>query len=299
MDIKSSRFALTPVQFDQDIFWKRDDYYQPFGPYHVNGGKVRQAFALFDDIFDDLCNGKYQGVITAASVYSPQSANIAAVARCHNVNCIACVGGTTEARLDELDMMRLTKHYGSAIRIVAGHGMSPVIHARMHELASQNHYLPIEMGELMVKNPNSIFELTATQVANLPSELDNLIIPTGVAIQMAGILIGLKRYDKKVKNIYSICVGPTREKQIAKYFETVYNDDVTRYNPFQMIAHKAPYTKGYDFKVNGEYIDDLYEGKAVDWLMKNIDYKNESTLVWLVGKRPRKEDVDFIIENNL
>ena len=43
-----------------------------------------------------------------------------------------------------------------------------------------------------------------------------------------------------------------------------------------MVAHKAPYSKSFNFKIEGEYIDDIYEGKAYDWLLKNIDYKKEN-----------------------
>ena len=46
-------------------------------------------------------------------------------------------------------------------------------------------------------------------------------------------------------------------------------------------------------------MDDIYEGKAYDWLLKNIDYHNEKTMMWLVGKRPRPEDIDYMIENKL
>ena len=46
-------------------------------------------------------------------------------------------------------------------------------------------------------------------------------------------------------------------------------------------------------------MDDIYEGKAYDWLLKNIDYKNEKTMMWLVGKRPRLEDINYMMEHKL
>ncbi len=290
---------LTSVDFREGMYWKRDDLYKPFGDYHVNGGKVRQAIQLFETKIDDIKSKHNNGVITAASVHSPQSANIAKVAQKYNVKCISAVGGTKPENLDKLPMMRLTKYYGSEIRIVAGHGMTPVIHARMRDIGEETGYLPIEMGELMQTNPKQIFEATAEQVQNIPDELDNLIIPTGVAIQTSGILIGLKRYNKKVKRIVCVCVGPTREKKIAGYFKDVYEDKVENYQSFEMVAHKAPYSKSFNFEIEGEYIDDIYEGKAYDWLLKNIDYQNEKTMMWLVGKRPRLKDINHIIENKI
>lgn len=298
-DIDDALNAITPVQEYQGIFWKRDDLFQPFGPYHVNGGKVRQAIMLFRAMIGDIKYFYANGVVTAASVYSPQSANIAAVARHYGVQCISCVGGTTPEKLLTHSMMRLTKHYGSDIRIVAGHGMTAVIHARMHKIAQELNYLPIEMGELMEVNPKAIFETTAEQVINIPDELDVLVIPSGVAIQTTGILLGLKRYQKHVKRIVCVCVGPTREKQLKSYFQDIYQTTPGDYHPVEMVAHKAPYSKSYEYQVNGDYLDDLYEGKAIDWMHKNIDTTKEKTLFWCVGKRPRREDVDLIIDRNL
>ena len=290
---------LTRVDFREGMYWKRDDLYKPFGDYHVNGGKVRQALQLFETKIDEIRNEHNNGVITAASVHSPQSANIGKVAQKYGVACIAAVGGTKVENLDILPMMRLTRYYGTEIRIVAGHGMTAVIHARMRDIAEETGYLPIEMGELMETNPKAIFETTAEQVENIPDELDNLIIPTGVAIQTSGILIGLKRYNKKVKRIVCVCVGPTREKKIDGYFKDVYEDNVKNYNSFEMVAHKAAYSKPFNFEIEGEYMDDIYEGKAYDWLLKNIDYKNEKTMMWLVGKRPRLEDINYMMEHKL
>ena len=60
---------LTPVDFREGMYWKRDDLYKPFGDYHVNGGKVRQALQLFETKIDEIKNEHNNGVITAASVH--------------------------------------------------------------------------------------------------------------------------------------------------------------------------------------------------------------------------------------
>ena len=294
----------TPVELNDNIYYKRDDYFQPFGDYHVNGGKVRQALIMFEKYIDQIKTKYNNGVITAGSVHSPQSANIAKVAEMHEVNCFTCVGGTTEEKLDNHHMMRLTKHYGCEVKIVAGHGMSNVIHSRMRKLAEENGYMVIEQGELLEKNPSEMFYATAEEVDNIPDELDHLVVATGVGVQLMGILIGLKKYNKKVKNIHSICVGPTREKHMKRYEDALLNlyegmswdrPSSLELNEFNMIPHKAPYGQGHDVIVNGTYIDDIYEGKAHQWMEKNIDTQNEKTLFWCVGKRPRPEDVDRII----
>ena len=299
---------ITPVELYDNIYYKRDDYFKPFGDYHVNGGKVRQALIMFEKYIDDIKSKHNNGVITAGSVHSPQSANIAKVAEFHKVKCITCVGGTKPENLDKHHMMRLTKHYGCEIKIVAGHGMSNVIHARMRELAKDNGYMVIEQGELLEKNPSEMFYATADQVENIPDELDNLVVSTGVGIQLMGILLGLKKFNKKVKRIHSICVGPTREKHMKRYENELLKTqdgmvwdkpESLNLNEFTMLSHKSPYGKGHDYMVNDSYIDDIYEGKAYQWMLENVDTANEKTLFWCVGKRPRPEDVDYIIENGL
>jgi len=299
---------ITPVELYDNIYYKRDDYFKPFGDYHVNGGKVRQALIMFEKYIDDIKSKHNNGVITAGSVHSPQSANIAKVAEFHQVKCITCVGGTKPENLDNHHMMRLTKHYGCEIKIVAGHGMSNVIHARMRELAKKNGYMVIEQGELLEKNPSEMFYATADQVENIPDELDNLVVASGVGIQLMGILLGLKKFNKKVKKIHSICVGPTREKHMKRYENELLKThdgmvwdrpESLNLNEFTMLSHKSPYGKGHDYMVNDSYIDDIYEGKAYQWMLDNVDTKNEKTLFWCVGKRPRPEDVDYIIENGL
>ena len=299
---------ITPIELIDNIYYKRDDYFKPFGDYHVNGGKVRQALIMFEKYIDDIQSKHNNGVITAGSVHSPQSANIAKVAELHEVKCITCVGGTKPENLDNHHMMRLTKHYGCEIKIVAGHGMSNVIHARMRKLAEENGYMVIEQGELLEKNPSEMFYATADQVENIPDELDNLVVASGVGIQLMGILLGLKKFNKKVKRIHSICVGPTREKHMKRYENELLKSqdgmvwdrpDSLNLNEFTMLPHKSAYGKGHDYLVNGSYIDDIYEGKAYQWMLDNIDITNEKTLFWCVGKRPRPEDVDYIIENGL
>ena len=299
---------LTPVEKVEEVFFKRDDYYKPFGEYHVNGGKVRQALIMFEKYIENIQSKHNNGVITAGSVHSPQSANIAKVAEFHQVKCITCVGGTKPENLDKHHMMKLTKHYGCEVKIVAGHGMSNVIHARMRKLAEDNGYMVIEQGELLQKNPLDMFYATADQVENIPDELDNLVVSTGVGVQLMGILLGLKKFNKKVKHIHSICVGPTREKHMNRYENELLKasgdlvwerPESLNLNEFAMHAHKAPYGKGHDYMVNGNYIDDIYEGKAYQWMLENVDTANEKTLFWCVGKRPRPEDVDYIIEKGL
>ena len=45
---------LTPVEIHNKIYYKRDDYYAPYGKENVNGGKTRQAICLFRELKDEI-----------------------------------------------------------------------------------------------------------------------------------------------------------------------------------------------------------------------------------------------------
>ena len=45
---------ITPIELIDNIYYKRDDYFKPFGDYHVNGEKARQALIMFENYIDDI-----------------------------------------------------------------------------------------------------------------------------------------------------------------------------------------------------------------------------------------------------
>ena len=118
---------LTPVEIHNNIYYKRDDYYAPYGKDNVNGGKTRQAICLFRELKDEIKNKYNGGVVTGSSVNSPQAPIIAAVAKDFGFKCVIGVGGTTPKTIDTHHMMRLSRHYGADIENVAGHGYTVAI----------------------------------------------------------------------------------------------------------------------------------------------------------------------------
>ena len=145
---------ITPVlgPVDDNIYYKRDDLYCPWGD--VNGGKVRQAEALFET--EEIQSSS--GVIAAVSVHSPTGPVISRVAEEYNKHCIIAIGGTTPERLDKLPMMKLTKHYGADIRIVAGHGMKTAINARVKEICDETGYHNIDYSKHIYQNRDLMFD---------------------------------------------------------------------------------------------------------------------------------------------
>jgi len=272
--------VLTPVIEKNNIYYKRDDLFSPYGD--VNGGKVRQAIALFERYKD-----KWPGVIASVSVHSPTGPVISRVAKAFNKPCIIAIGGTKPELLDKLPMMKLAKHFGAEVRIVAGHGMKTAINARVNEICKQNDYHNIDYSHHISYDNELMFDTNAQQVENIPDEIDTLVMSCGVGIQFSCVLKGLKKFNKKVKKIIGLGVGPDRTKMIRGYFDIDFKPE------FEFIPVKTAYSKPCVQKVDDFLLDDLYEAKAHKWMLENLDLK-QKILFWCVGRRLLKDEVESI-----
>ena len=269
-------YNLTPVEEHNGIYYKRDDLYAPYGD--VNGGKVRQTIEIFEQ-----CN-LGPGVIASTSVHSPSSTIFSRVAKEYDVPCIIAVGGTKPENLDKLPMMRLCKHFGAEIRIVAGHGMKTAITARIREIQQENGYYNPDFSKHIYSHPELMF-VNTQQVKNIPDELDVLVVPMGSGIQFANILKGLHEHNKIVKRVIGVHVGPDRRKLVDSYLygeELVWEEKV-KYE-YELISTNSPYSKSEIQWVGDIALDDIYEAKAHKWMLNNINL-DQKILFWCVGKR--------------
>lgn len=286
------------------LYYKRDDLYTPYGNEHINGGKVRQAIQLFSEIQNDIRDNHNGGVLTASSVHSPQSAIIAKVAQEFGMKCIVAVGGTKEDTIDSHHMIRLSKYYGADVVNVAGHGMTSAIDAlAKKKILDENGYKLIKFAIALDSNPEAIFDGVMNQVANIPDELDVLVVPVGSGIQFAGILLGLEKYNKKVGRVVGVGFCDRRRNidgylNQFKYGDVLFGDGkVKEFTDYEMVLTDYDYNKSVWEKcmADDSMLDDIYEAKAHKWMRENIDVKNQKTLFWVVGRRLRDDEVDNLI----
>ena len=291
---------ITPIELHNGIYYKRDDFYAPFGKEHVNGGKVRQAVQLFDEIHDDVKNNHNGGVVTATSVHSPQGAIIAKVAQEHGFKCVVAIGGSKTETMYNHSMMNLTRHYGADIRNVAGHGMTTVIDARIKDtIIPETGYKLIKFAISLENNPEAIFDGVTDQVQNIPDELDNIVVPVGSGIQFTGIIRGLQKYNKKVHRVIGVGFVDRRksmESYLDKFRYENFPTEVISFPEYELHLTNHAYSKPILEKVGDEYMDVIYEGKAHEWMRENINTDKEKTLFWIVGKQFGKEEVNNLIK---
>ena len=290
---------LTPTEKFENIYYKRDDLFAPYGD--VNGGKVRQTIALFEKYKDKIRNEHNNGVIQSVSVHSPTAAVISRVAKEYGFKSIFAVGGTKPETLAKRHIIRLAQYYGGEVRIVAGHGINAVLAKRVKEIIEKEKYFYTSFDKWIMEEPELMMETNGEQAQNLPDEIDNLVMSCGVGIQMAAVMYGLKKYNKKVKRVIGVGVGPDRTKNIRSYFGMEHND-----YPFEFYTPKTSYSTPLNIEIENpnytgpkEYwpaektfmLDDLYEAKAHKWMMENIDVYQGTNVFWCVGRRLNNNEV--------
>lgn len=275
---------LTPIEVHDGLYLKREDLYKPFGDYSVNGGKLRQCYKLVNSIKD-----KYDGVISCCSIYSPQAPITSAVANSFNMKAIICYGGTNELRLQELPMPLISKQFGAELRIISKSGIHKILYNKAKQIALKENLFVVDYGFNIIDYPDIMYEAISSQVENIPDELDNLVITCGSGITTIGVLLGLKKYNKKVKNIYLVATAPSRDKLIKN---TLFLYGIFPNYSIIDLFHMANfhYEDEVFEKIDGIELHPNYEAKTFNWLKNNIDYKNEKTLLWIVGSKPNLKE---------
>ena len=280
------KFDLTPVENIEGLWLKRDDKFTPFGLHTVNGGKLRQCFALVDAIKDN-----YEGILSFCSIYSPQAPITSAVAKYFGLKCKIFYGGTSRENIKDNEMVKIAQEYGAEINIVAKTGRHTVLRKIAQEYAQKHNYFVIEYGFNIIEYPDLLLEAVSNQVENIPDKLDNLIITCGSGITTTGILLGLKRFNKEVKQIHLVNTAPDRRKKIK---ENLSNYGIDSEKEFNIITHDLFNRKGFVYEKGikviwkGIRFHPNYEAKAFSWLYYNsgINLKDNKTLFWIVGAKP-------------
>ncbi len=270
---------LTPCQNVNGLWIKRDDLYAPFGDGNVNGGKLRQCMMLVDSV-----KGSTNGIISCCSIHSPQAPITAATAEYYGLRSVIFYGGTSEERLQELEMPRLTMQHGADVKIAARTGRHNVLYAKAREHAKKEGLFVVEYGFNITEQPEIMFGAVSAQVQNIPDELENLIVTCGSGITTIGIIKGIEAYGKHVKNVHVVSTAPDRSAMIYKHT----GREVIVHDLFH--SRGFAYEKGVELTYEGINLHPNYEAKAFEWLQNEsgINLHDSKSLFWIVGAKPYK-----------
>lgn len=148
-----------------------------------------------------------------------------------------------------------------------------------------NKLTPVQsVGGLLFKR-DDLYGAVAAQVENIHDEIENLVMTCGSGITASGVMIGLNRYGKKVRNVHLVATAPDRRESIHR---TLREHGADR----DFIYHDLFHTEGFAYEKpatavwGGITLHPNYEAKTMQWFVKS-GLDPGSTLFWIVGAAPR------------
>ncbi len=314
----------TPVERRGDVWYKREDYFAPLGYGGVNGGKVRQIVYLVKDYLANLPAGAKPGLLLAGSVRSPQLGRVPTVAAHFGLPALLVIGSRLETAIRH-ENVKIGVNMGAAFSStkVAYNPALQKAARELHQQPAYKDYYCLEYGLSVEGSPDRIerfYRFCSEQVANLPEDMETLVVPAGSCNTTIAVLYGLARFrPKKLKRVVLFGIGPPRVDwfegrlrligeqagiDIAGLFERRYHHHpelATKYGsgpaPY-VLEHFDLHHTGYasyqdemPATVEGIELHPTYEGKIATYVRtEKLDvFEGGRTTMWIVGSNPRWE----------
>lgn len=281
--LKESLQQITPVEFINNHYVKREDLYRPLNN-TINGTKCREAIAI---ILSKLLLAQ-NGIITGSSVNSPQNPIIAQIGNFIKTPVECYYGGTNIQNISKKEYYNFVKD--SKLNLKSKTGRNSVLKHLM--LQEKQNRLMIGYGMDMFAYPELFKQVIAHQISNIPQEVKNIYLVCGSGITLTGIIIGLIEYNRNIK-LHIINTAPSRIKKIIKFLQTYYSLDNKKYFKAMQIINDIQEIKLYeqkDFNYDKKceyYLQNIklhprYEAKAYKYLCENTKLNNQD-LFWIIG----------------
>ena len=281
---------MTPVELRGGIWWKREDLYR-IEPSGVNGSKLRACQHLMSLAGDDIMS-----VVSASSVLSPQAAMAGVVAQELGLECEIIVGATTPDKAVKHKSVAIAVEAGATVRCVPV-AYNTYLQKQALEAALQPGVWRLPYGittpaEAPLGDVEAFLRVGGEQVANLPDEVETLVVPFGSANTACGVLYGL--HDHRPANLSKIIlmeIGPSRREWARERLESVGRapeslpgveiEYVTLHEVWASYGDKMPET------MEEIVFHPTYEGKMIRWLnLVQPEWwmrRDGTTCFWIVG----------------
>lgn len=291
--------TLTPFENRDGRWYKREDYYAPLGYGGINGSKLRQLVFLFNQ------QQHASGVLTAASVLSPQISMGALVAYHYGLPIHVILGATNPVSSKRHENVHIANQVGatfSYIPVAYNPALQRAVKNSLAEPEFAGFYqlcygitTPDNAGDAEIE---AFHAVGARQVANLPATVKHLIMTAGSCNSCVSVLYGLAKYrPRALQTVTLMGIGPTKIKfieqrlaaierhtglQIRPVFRRRYIHDPDLTNELQQPEgqyllqhydlHKtkfAGYQDRMPYQLDGINFHPTYEGKALRYMDKN------------------------------
>ena len=294
--------TLTPWENHNGIWFKREDYFAPFGYGGPNGSKLRQLIWYINKFRE----GKTH-IVTGASIQSPQLSMSAIVGAHYGLRCRQVVYSKPETVLKH-ENPRIAYGFQAEFEYASG-PYNPILQRRVQDL-TQEKSLVVEYGITLPheKYPadavRKFHEVGANQTTNIPDEVETLIMPAGSCNSLTSLLLGLSRDSHNIATLFTIGIGPNKLDWVKERLRTIGVN--TEKLPFQWkhhSLHDTGYSK-YSDHFKGEAFDGItfhptYEAKMWRWLRgtQAID-QDDKTGFWIVGSAPSTKVIEPFYTRN-
>lgn len=305
--------TLTPVTTGASgRLYKREDAFAPLGYGGINGSKLRQLIHLVDRY---RAEGGRAGLLTGASVLSPQVSMSALVARHYGLSATVVLGATKPETCVRHENVAIAKAAGATFRFTPV-GFNPALQRAVGELARQPewkaHYrLHYGISTPKAASPAELaaFHLVgAHQVRNLPAGVRTLVMTLGSGNTATSVLLGLLLWPGNVDRVVLFGVGPSRLDwtldRLDRLGDHLSLDVAGAFGPGGRVALEyhdlhaqgfATYQDRRPYTVDGIALHPTYEGKALAYLDHHRDRFGwwwqptpGEVLFWIVGSEPSR-----------
>ena len=264
----------TPIQELNGYRVKRDDMFQIGG---ILGGKLRQCMRVVYENLDDIKENYNGGLISGSGLPSPQSVIVSSVANYFGLKCMISSPMYDNSKID-FNRINVSLAQKLGATIYGCKNPNPSGYKKdIKELNKVYGYYEIKFG----MESSSVIDTTSYQVENIPNELENIIVICGSGLNLLGILKGIVRYKKEIRNVYGITLSNFFQENKKLYYDRLL--DKQKYKgKLHIIRSPYPYQRLLDVGV--DYCDKTYESKSYKWMTDNIKPSME-TMLWIVGVR--------------
>lgn len=176
--------------------------------------------------------------------------------------------------------------YGASVQVIAKSGRHNVLKQRAEALAKARGLFVVQYGINLDDYGEVLLSAVAEQVQNIPDELDDLYITCGSGITASGVIVGIERYGKSVKNIHLISTAYDRREKVRATLRRYGAERPFQYHDL-FHTHGFVYEKQQKMRVGGVKLHPQYEAKSMKYLVDH-GLNTNNALFWIVGAEPRE-----------
>jgi len=293
-------WTLTPWEFHQGVWFKREDYFAPLGYGGPNGSKMRQLIYAVNR-YGYLTHRSR--IITGASVQSPQL-SMTAIMGAHYGMPVTQVVYSKPSTLMSHPNPAIAAGFGATFDYAKG-PYNPILQARVDALAAADaDALVVEYGislPLSKYGPEAVRDfhaVGAVQTANLPPSVRRLIVPAGSCNTLCSVLMGLIDDPGNLEQLYTLGIGPDKRDWALERLTAT--GVLTGPLPFEWKHHSLHETgfSTYSEKFQGERFRGIdfhptYEAKMWRYLRRHDAIEQDGrTGFWIVGSEAQRTVVE-------